>query len=162
MVRACRGQQCGRNMEAGLERMRPAETLPTGNHCALLWEDLNYELELHKMSQKGGNFLEVHIFKKHFYYEDFHKCVHTHKVERKTLWTHVSILRIHHLSKFCHTSLPTPIFFLSYVRDNWSLKFQDMCSRGEILWIVPPWCSPTLPWRTPVSILLLWHPSVVS
>lgn len=83
MLRARRGQQCGRNMEAGLERMRPVETLPTGNHCALLWEDLNYELELHKMSQKGGNFLEVHIFIKHFYYEDFHKCVHTHTQSRE-------------------------------------------------------------------------------
>lgn len=79
---------------------------------------------------------------------------HTHKVERKNI---VNTCIYSPDSSFINI-LPhflTYTNFLSFFfRDNWSLKFKDMCSRGEILWIVLPWYSPTLPLRTQVSILL--------
>lgn len=70
-----RGQQRGRNIQAGLGNVGEAkENSTTGNHRALLLEELSSEVALHII--KMGNSLKFR-FLLSFYYENF--CTHTQK-----------------------------------------------------------------------------------
>ena len=75
MAETSRGQQCGRNIQAGLGYVGEAkENSATGDHCALLLEELNYGVELHII--KMGSSLKF-TFLLSFCYESF--CAHTQK-----------------------------------------------------------------------------------
>ena len=117
--------QCGRDQQGAAVWLeysgRPGgyvgeakENSATGNHCALLLEELNYGVELHII--KMGSSLKF-TFLLSFYHENF--CAHT-EIERysKPIYTFSrdsSLISI--LPYFLDY-----IYFISYVRDSWGFK----------------------------------------